>query len=500
MLCRKTYRVAGAAIVGSLALFATGVAHAIVDLDAADKSEPAVTFAKELLKDSTPHEEVPYYTVTATGTGDDAGLVRAKLGTSVSRSKEATVVFTFQNLVFIHATNTPALTVTKSDGSAIAAVPARTAGGASGDTSVTFELSPTEALPADAVLTLGVPSGGVGISANDPVSVTMNVTADPFLVGGTPTTHEASYANAIDAQLSINFTSTPNSIRGSVAEGYRRFTGSGVYDSGRRASLGRIAVSVEPHLKPDGTTVNAAALYTTASDSAFGATLPGSTPPESSVVIKGDFSFIDKAMFDSDSDCNHIENDGLNGNKNVLPADDTTQITPQQLRWVLPRHFCVRVSGADDAPLIMRSEYEAEFSPKYVDAVNTDLAPATLTAAYGSISRDGLAVQIPYLTTDERYNQRIVIVNRGAASTYNMSFTSEDGISADPSSRASGVLPTGTTVFKTRDVVFISGGPPHRVSGMIVFESPAGSISVATNQTNRGDGGTDTVVYTLGIE
>ncbi len=498
MLDRRTYRVAGAAVLGSLALLATSTAHAIVDLDAADKSEPAVTFAKELLNASTTHGEDTYYTVTATGTGNDAGLVRAKLGTSVSRGKSATVVFSFQNLVFVHATNTPILEVNKSDGTAlVGAEPAHSAGGISGDSTVTFTLSPTVALPADAVLTISTPDG-VGISADAPVSITMDVTADPFLVGGTPTTHQASYANAIDAQLSINVTSTPNSVRASLAEGYRKFSeGPGVYDSGTTASLGRIAIAIEPHLKPDGNTIVANDLYR--------AYPPGNLLPNrpdlpqsllSFVVVKGDFSFIDRARFDLDSECDHIENDF----GNLVPTDGTTQIAAQNLHYVTPRHFCVRVSGAADETPITEGDYMAEVTLVYVGDVNTDFAPATYTVPYGSIGRDGLAVHIPYLTTDERYNQRIVIVNRGAETTYDMSFTSEDGISTDPSSRASGNLPTGTTVLKTRDVVFISGGPPHRVSGTIVFQSPPGSISVATNQTNRGDGGTDTVVYTLGIE
>ncbi len=501
MFGRKTYRIAGAAVLGCLAMLATGIAHAIIDLDAADKSKPAVTFAKELLHTPTTHGEDTYYTVTATGTGDDAGLVRAKLGTSVSRGKTATVEFTFQNLVFTAAT-APALTVEDSAGTALAASPTVSAGGTSGNSSVTFTLSPTEALPADAVLELDIPADGVGISADAPVSVTMDVTADPFLVGGTPTTHQASYANAIDAQLSINVTSTPNSVRASVAEGYRKFSeGSGVHGSGTRAMLGRIAISVEPHLKSDGNTIVAGDLYRAFPANTALANLPGGgNISRSSVVVKGDFSFINKVMFDSDSDCKNIENDGIARYANLLPADDTTQVTPQHLYYVTPKHFCVRVSGAADATPITEGDYMAEVTLDYVDAVNTDFTSATYTVAYGSIGRDGLAVHIPYLTTDERYNQRIVIVNRGAESTYDVSFESEDGITAQAGAMSSGTLPTGTTVLRTRDVVTILDGPPHRVSGTISFQSPPGSISVATNQTNRGDGGTDTVVYTLGIE
>ncbi len=496
MLGKKTHRAAGAAIVGSLVLLATSTAHAIVDLDAADKSKPAVTFAKELLKATTTHEEVTYYTVNATGAGDDAGLVRAKLGTSVARGKTATVVFSFQNLVFSAAT-APGLTVEDSGGTAFNASPTVSAGGTSGDSSVTFTLSPTVALPADAVLELGIPTDGVGISADNPVSITMDVEADPFLVGGTPTTHQASYANAIDAQLSINVTSTPNSVRASVAEGYRKFSeGAGVHGSGTRATLGPIAVSVEPHLKTDGAAVDAAALYTQGNSSA--STDASTTRANSFVVAKGDFSFMSSAMFDADAECDNIG--GTGDNVSLITGDEKMELVPQNLGWVLGKRLCVQVSGASDATPITEGDYMAEVTLDYVSDVNTDFAPATYTVPYGSIGRDGLAVHIPYLTTDERYNQRIIMVNRGAASTYSMSFTTEDGISTDPTVWASGDLPSGTTVLKTRDVVFIAGGPPHRVSGTIVFQSPPGSISVATNQTNREDGGTDTVMYTLGIE
>ncbi len=493
MLGRKTYQVAGAAILGSLALLGANIAHAIVDLDATDKTKAAVTYAKELLKTSSTHGDADYYTVTETaGSGGDTGLVKAKLGLVVAANKNAVVTFTFQNLVFLHASTAPAPSVTDSSGSAIRSLtPVHTGGGTTGNSTVTYALSPTVELPADTVFSLDMPAGGVGISASAPVSITMDVSAEPA-EGTTQVTHQASYPNAIDAMSStLTVTSTPNSVTAAVEDGYRKFmSGNGVTSDRLKAGLGTFAISAESRLKPDGDAVAAADLYAAGTDAAIAA--GGEAPADSSIVIKGDFSFASKVTLQDDT-----SNCAGDRDTDLLLSDDKTQLAAQNLAFATGKDLCIEVSGADDAMAIAEGDYSADITYKLTDAVNAEFASATASVTYGSIGRDGATVRIPYLVTDERYNQRIVIVNYGAATTYETTFTTEGdhNVTARAGARASGALPSGTTVLRTRDVVTIEGGPPHRASGIIKFGALAGTVTVATNQTNRQNGSTDTVVY-----
>ncbi len=497
MFGRRSCGVAGAAILGSLALLATGVAHAIVDLDAEDKSKASVTFAKELLKASTKHGDVDYYTVTATGGSGDSGLVKAKLGAVVGADRNAVVTFTFQNLVFLHDSTAPTISFEDSAGTDVSGVnDAHFGGGTRGMNTVSYRLSPTAELPADTVLFLGVPTGGVGISASAPVSITMDLTAEPAQEGGDPVTYQVSHPIAIDARPALKVTSTPNSPVASVEDGYRKFkAGPGVSSDRLTASLGRITVSAEPYLKPDGTAVGEndiwsagfATWYVLDDDEG----LAGVPDQFSSAIVRGDFSFASSAA--TSVDCPPLG--GWTG-PDMRRSDDQSRLRIQYGRAVDARLLCIGVSGGADAtPIARTAPYVAEFSFIYTDDVNPDLVPTTASASYGSIGRDGAMVRIPYLVTDERYNQRIVIVNHGAATNYEMSFTSEEGITAQAGMESSGTLPSGTTVLRTSDVVTIEGGPPHRVSGTLTIEAVAGSVSVATNQTNRSNGSTDTVVY-----
>ncbi len=497
MFGRRTFGVAGAAILGSLALLATGVAHAIVDLDAEDKSKAAVTFAKELLKASTTHGDVDYYTVTQTGSGDGVGLVMAKLGAVVAADRNAEVTFTFQNLVFLSTSTAPAITVEDADGQPVVAGQAHSGGGLSGENTVSYRLSPTAELPADTVLSLGVPDGGVGISASAPVSVTMDLTAEPAQVGGDPVTYQVSHPNAIDAKPALKVTTTPNYPVASVEDGYRKFkAGPGVSSDRLSASLGGLSISVEPYLKPDGAAVAKRDIYqpgfTDSHHSGENITTLPSSDETGYVVIQGDTSFISRAVTDTVCPSN------LGSHVNYRRSDEEPRLRPQYVSSIDGDLLCVTVSGAADAtPIAKTAPYVAEFTFVYKDAVNPDFVPASPVIAppYGSIGRDGAMVRIPYLVTDERYNQRIVIVNHGAATNYEMSFTSEEGVTARAGMESSGTLPSGTTVLRTSDVVTIEGGPPHRVSGTFTIEAVADSVSVATNQTNRSNGSTDTVVY-----
>ncbi len=121
-----------------------------------------------------------------------------------------------------------------------------------------------------------------------------------------------------------------------------------------------------------------------------------------------------------------------------------------------------------------------------------------------SITHNGASVQIPYLTTSEKHNQRLIIVNRGTrdATITSLRFTTEDGTEVEltdtvQAAMDAGLLkiPGGETWVASMNQTLDITGDSRRVSASIAFAATAGHLSVATTQVNLSDGSTDTVVY-----
>ena len=121
-----------------------------------------------------------------------------------------------------------------------------------------------------------------------------------------------------------------------------------------------------------------------------------------------------------------------------------------------------------------------------------------------SIKHDGARVQIPYLTTSEKHNQRLIVVNRGTrdAAITSIRFTTEDGTEVEllapvQAAMDAGLLtvPGGETMVRRMAETISITGDSRRVAASIAFAATKGHLSVATTQVNLADGGTDTVVY-----
>jgi hypothetical protein len=175
-------------------------------------------------------------------------------------------------------------------------------------------------------------------------------------------------------------------------------------------------------------------------------------------------------------------------------ATISIQVTGTNARGPTLQGFLVVT--VDGKTVIPKSTYTAnlQLQPGVTGSL---FAPASRTVEVGEIDHDGTSVSMPYLTTDSRYNQRIIIVHQGVeAATYSFAFNSEANLMAIPGMKAEGMLaPNSTTVVRTSDVVTIEGGPPHRVSAVLTIAAEDKHISVASNQTNKETGGTDTVMY-----
>ncbi len=114
-----------------------------------------------------------------------------------------------------------------------------------------------------------------------------------------------------------------------------------------------------------------------------------------------------------------------------------------------------------------------------------------------SIVRNGTSAHVPYLTIAEKYNQRLMVVNRGASpAPVTMQFTSEAGVAVAVKPAFSGPLAVparSTWLVRVSDVLSITGR--ERTAATLNFGATSGSLTVATTQVNLDDGSTDTVVY-----
>ena len=130
----------------------------------------------------------------------------------------------------------------------------------------------------------------------------------------------------------------------------------------------------------------------------------------------------------------------------------------------------------------------------------------------GEVRRSGARVEIVHLTASDRYDRRIVIVNRGGASVrYEfVAFAPAAGVTvvltpeaaAQRESGLNTVAPGSLVVLPVAETLRITGtagagdGLPV-TSATLSFNASECDIDVATVQFNRGDGSTDTVVYAV---
>ena len=153
---------------------------------------------------------------------------------------------------------------------------------------------------------------------------------------------------------------------------------------------------------------------------------------------------------------------------------------------------------------------ETEFTAKAYTRTGTSAAPRMVgEGTVGSIKRDGATVQIAYLTTSEKHNQRLIIVNRGKApiSITDMKFQTEAGTDVELSALAMAAVGTDADMIpggETR-VIRMGGdlgmlnitGDSRRTAATLSFNGIAGNISVATTQVNLSDSSTDTVMWAV---
>ena len=174
---------------------------------------------------------------------------------------------------------------------------------------------------------------------------------------------------------------------------------------------------------------------------------------------------------------------------------DMTELTPdtQPDGSVAVMHYlCVTVSD-DNMMRITEAPFTA--TVKYAAVSGAAFPRMEMTETVGMIDRNGTTVHIPYMTTYDGYNQRIVLSNRSSTEAlYEISFRPEMGVTATPKDMATGTLMGNSTVtYKATDLVMLEGG--SRTAATIDVVARPDDIDVTSVIVNKDGGGTDTVVH-----
>ena len=220
---------------------------------------------------------------------------------------------------------------------------------------------------------------------------------------------------------------------------------------------------------------------------------PKSTPTVNPVSFSGDVSFVSKvALVDSEA-CG-----GLKGATDLrVPSVDDPKVLTDTLMatdandFASAKHLCLMVDGETEIPVESYS-VETKYAP--VSSSHAFAAPGA-THPFGTISRDGTTVHIPFLTTYENYNQRLLLRNRsGREVTYTVTFVTEDGTVATPS-KIDGTLPMmSVEMLRVGDLVTLSGDS-NRTAATVISNAAGGTLGVATTLVNKLDRSTDTETY-----
>jgi hypothetical protein len=485
MFRHKLFGIAAAATLGSAAMLGTTAANAVIDLDATDKSKAAVTYAAETLEMGSDG----YYVLNGdSGSGDNRPLdVMGEVNLAGPEDSTIIVRFDFTGMVLSAPATNVHLNIAGHDNIAI-----RT-GGAKGESFVVYVASRASGASRDSVATLTL--NGIGLMPGSLGSVRMTVTD---LLG--PDMPFGEYAGAVRAASALNPMADPKTATATVEHSFKSFGGD------RVATVGSFMLGVKGDMDDMGqaTTDDVSDDYLNADDGEQVALGDLIDTAESMVAISGDFSFADKVTLDTAAEC-----DGITSGTDLLQRDeddmtkvtDTSELTEQAASaFSMAMFLCIQVPDpmGDDAAIIMPASYMV--ATEY-DVANPDSAypPMDGEHALGSIVRDGTTVHIPYLTTYEGHNNRLILTNRGPTDArYEIMYMAEEGTMAEAGSLSEGTLTKNSVMtldLKTGNVVTITGDT-KRTAATVIVESQPMHIGVATVLVNMMDGNTDTVLYT----
>ena len=503
MSSKRILGIAGAAIVGTLA--GTGVVHAEISIGDSGTMGVA-TFARETFHRDrnvppTDGEGGPYYEASAhTGTPREVLNLNVPLKIVVPIStatapSSAVVTVDLENLV-LTGTPTPSLIVSPAT---IAATPANItgitptviSGGQRGERRVQFGFTTDTSNPAPADARLLVTLSRLGVDLNNPGSITVTASrtfAGERIVESTVLTNAVMTADALSVKA------TPQMQTASVEDSFLKFkAGTGVADDQLAANVGKLEIGIATTTPP-----------TTFLDAGRGdATSGGEVTAASHIASDAVIAFLgDTSFVATDEDGKkevYVSTDATcPSGTSIEDADDATKLEAELDHFDDEdgAYLCLKVDGQTVIPPVTEP-YTVNISYTSILGTNAASPPEASTEELGSIDRDGSSVRIAYLTTNRKYNQRLVVVNRTSSPvSYSMTFQTQEGVTANAGDGASGTFPVGRTVMDVRDIVtFDNGGNGSHGSAEMAAVVARGSLDVATVTTTIADGSTDTVVW-----
>ena len=220
---------------------------------------------------------------------------------------------------------------------------------------------------------------------------------------------------------------------------------------------------------------------------------PEGTPVANPVTFSGDVTFVSKVALRASASCS-----GLASATDLrVPSKDDPEVLTDTLmatdaiKFTTAMHLCLMVDGETSIP---EGAYSVETMYAPASSSHAFAAPGA-THPFGTISRDGTTVHIPFLTTYEGYNQRLLLRNRGGREvTYTITFVTEDGTVATPSEIEGTIPMMSVEMMRVRDLVTLSGDS-NRAAATVISNAAGGTLGVATTLVNKEDRSTDTETY-----
>ena len=497
MLSKTPFRIAGAAMLGTVAFLGTNAAYAI-KINGGD--DPA-TYARETVVDTGAIDQdgTKYYNLMKDHT------LRAPLGVGARAADDWSVAFAFTGMVLSDILVGGALELCTAPGTdedindstcgVFGTAPTVISGGGKGQDNATFLIT-NAAVSAQQGVELTAKFAISGDSA-DAAMVVTNITLANLQLG--TFTEDESRSGVIKLASAIDETPMPTDVTTTVASSFKQFMGDTTDDDMSVANVGSFMVSFKTeHLNASNDTNNGA--VEGLGDLVDTSNTTGANPrPNSTVTFMGDFSFASMVHVDTAAACDTGSPTDLLMRDDEDMVSDTTMTMPVNVTtFETAQNLCITVDTSDedaDVRIMATDPYMAVASYKQV----TDRAfePMGADNALGRIKRDGTTVHIPYMTTAEMYNHRIVLSNRGSIDAdFSIEFRPESGVMA--SDTYEGTLEKNSTVtMKAIDVVTLTGG--SRTAATITLEATPMNIDVTSVIVNKDSGDTDTVVHHSGM-
>lgn len=376
----------------------------------------------------------------------------------------------------------------------------RAAGGTPGDEYVVFR-SATGAVADGTAIELTA-KFAVSASGGSLTMTAQNRTLEEILGGGRATKKHGPVSVRVSPALVEKV--EPAEITAKAALGFKGFGGNDTSLT-RHAALGSIMIGVageglvDDQNQPD-TTKQLLVAVADENDDITEATVSLIThitvaagdPLNNTAMVDGGTSFVEKIGFGVSCDAS-----GPTPDIRKPTADDPSVYTDEfdaqnALTFTDSMSLCILVDGVTP---ILKGEYTITTTYKGIENAAfppNDGNPKVHTI--GMIGRDGANFQIPFLTKNAKFKQRISMVNRGSETTYTLGeLRTVDSGSVVALGLAEGTLSAGShTVVKVAEMIDVSGS--SRASGTLTMPADKAAITVSLDIVNPESGAIDTVI------